>query len=201
MKRVLAVFGFVAIVIITFGCSTATSEEPRTSPVIGVRADQTTFKLVRPILEKHCFECHSGKKTENDLDLTKLDPDVIHGADAEEWQDILDQLNTGAMPPKKKSTLTTGEREQLTSWLTTQLKMAAEERRSTGGRTVLRRMTRYEYNNTMHDLLGVDMDFAKNLPPESAAELGFQNNSKVLVTSFLHMDYFQKSAKAALELA
>ena len=51
MKRTLTAFGFAVIVMVTFHCSTATCEEPRTSPVIGVRADQTAFKRIRPILE------------------------------------------------------------------------------------------------------------------------------------------------------
>lgn len=197
MKTYLATFAFAAIGLIALDHSTGeTQEQPPLS-----KADLTSFKLVRPILERHCSSCHGEKKQEGQLNITKLDADLIRGADAEHWQEVLDRLNAGTMPPKGKSKLTAPEREQITTWLTAQLKLAAEVRRTTGGRTVLRRMTRYEYNNTLRDLLGVDMDFAKDLPPEAAAEFGFQNNSKVLVTSFLHVDYFQKIAKSALETA
>jgi hypothetical protein len=37
--------------------------------------------------------------------------------------------------------------------------------RSTGGSKVLRHLTRYEYNNTLRDLLGIDMDFATGVEP------------------------------------
>ena len=184
-------FGAIGILALTW--TNGETQETQPAPKADIVAQQ-----VRPILEKHCFMCHGPQKQEGQFKISGLDFDVVKGPDAEHWQEVLDRLNAGTMPPKGKSKLSDAERAQLTSWLTAQLKLATEARRSTGGRTVLRRLTRYEYNNTLRDLLGVDLDFAKGLPPEAAAELGFQNNSKILVTSFLHLDHFQKVAKRAL---
>ena len=58
---------------------------------------------------------------------------------------------------------------------------AAQIKRSTGGHGVLRRLTRYEYNNTMADLLGVRLDYAADLPPEPSSKDGFMNNVPLFV--------------------
>ena len=63
---------------------------------------------------------------------------------------------------------------------------------------MLRRLTAYEYSNTLRDLLGLDLQFAKDLPPEGTAKEGFKNNSSVLGTSALHMEYFERIARSAL---
>ena len=55
-----------------------------------------------------------------------------------------------------------------------------EIQRSTGGRNVLRRLTAYEYNNTLRDLFDLDLRYADDLPPEGSAHEGFKNNASVL---------------------
>jgi hypothetical protein len=62
----------------------------------------------------------------------------------------------------------------------------------------MRRLTRYEYNNTLRDLLGVEFDFSGNLPPESVSRDGFQNNGSVLGISPIQVEYYLKAARLAL---
>lgn len=152
-----------------------------------------------PVLEQFCSKCHGPDKQEAGLKVGDLDPNFLRGDDGEHWEEVLNQLNIGAMPPEGEPQLSNDQRNQLTTAITAELKYAAEIRRSTGGRNVLRRLTRYEYNNTLRDLLGIELDFAKDLPPEGAAEEGFKNNSSVLITSSLHLEYFQRIAKSGLE--
>ena len=115
------------------------------------------------------------------------------------WQEVLDLINISDMPPKKAEAQPTGpERQIMVDWLTSELRRAVESQRSTGGKNIMRRMTAYEYN-TMRDLLGLDIQFAKDLPPEGAAKEGFINNNKVLMTSAMHIEYFEKIARMGLE--
>jgi hypothetical protein len=156
---------------------------------------------VAPLLERYCVKCHGPKKVKAELRIDRLNPNLMESPDAEHWEEVLNQLNTGDMPPEDELQPTPGEREIITTWVSEQLRHAAEIRRSTGGRNVLRRLTRYEYNNTLRDLLGIDYDFAKDLPPEGTAAEGFKNNSAVLGTSSLHLEYFQRIATEALRKA
>ena len=89
----------------------------------------------------------------------------------------------------------------MVDWLTAELRRAVESQRSTGGKNIMRRMTAYEYNNTMRDLLDLDLEFAEDLPPEGSAKEGFKNNNTVLTTSALHIEYFENIARKGLEKA
>ena len=59
---------------------------------------------VRPLLEKHCLACHGPKKQEGDLRFDGLTGNLsAHPAEADVWAAILEQLESGAMPPEKRS--------------------------------------------------------------------------------------------------
>lgn len=158
-------------------------------------------KEIKPLLNKYCVSCHGPEKSKANLRIDELDPDLLAGADGDLWEEVYNQLNIGDMPPEDEEQPTAAEREKISAWVHGQIHHAAEVKRSTGGRNVLRRLTAYEYRNTLRDLLGIDLDFAKSLPPEAAAVDGFVNNYEVLGTSSLHVEYFYEIAKDALERA
>ena len=122
---------------------------------------------VKPVLAKRCFRCHGPEKQKGKLRLDQLDPDMVNGIGAETWHDALNQVNLGEMPPEDEPQLTPAERTTLTKWLNTELKRAAKARQKTGGQAVLRRINRAEYQHTMTDLLGFEMDYSENLPSDA----------------------------------
>lgn len=158
-------------------------------------------KSVRPLLAKYCFDCHGEEKQKADLRMDRLDPDLVKGDDAETWHDVLDQLNLGEMPPAKAKQPSAAELDVIVNWATKALKQAAEARRFAAGRVKMRRLTRYEYRNTMRDLLGVDKDFAKELPPEPMSPDGFLNNAATLEMSPTQIETYLAAARRALEIA
>ena len=166
-----------------------------------VSANAQSFdQHVRPFLAKYCVECHGPDKQKADLRVDKLDPDMVSGSDADMWQEALDLINVSEMPPDDaRRQPTRGERGAVVDALTHSLRQAMEAKRSTGGRNVLRRLTAYEYSNTLRDLLRLDLRYAIDLPPEGVAQEGFKNNSSVLGTSALHLEYFERIARGALE--
>ena len=171
-------------------------------PVKAERRSPVDFKKhVRPILAKYCFRCHNDKKKAGDVALHNLGIDFVNGKDAETWHDALNKLNRGEMPPEKALQPTVAEREVVVDWLTAELKRAAAIKRSSGGQIVLRRLTRYDYANTMRDLLGVNFNFADDLPPESTSSDGFRNNGSVLGISPLQIEYYLKAARLGLSKA
>src|ERR1700677_4744556 len=60
-------------------------------------------KTVKPFFQEHCFKCHDERKQKGDLRLDTLDADFTGVKTSGHWTDILDQLNSGDMPPKKES--------------------------------------------------------------------------------------------------
>jgi hypothetical protein len=153
---------------------------------------------VQPVLAKHCFRCHGEKKQEGDLRLDNLNSDFSDGAAAETWHDVLNKLNLGEMPPEDEKQPTAAEFNNVVDWLTLELKRVAAAKQSTGGHVVLRRLTRYEYNNTLCDLLGIDFNFSEDLPPEPSSEDGFQNSGAALGMSPLQIELYLQAARLAL---
>ncbi len=68
------------------------------------------------------------------------------------------------------------------------------------GRAVARRLNRFEYQNTVCDLLGVKVDFQELLPLDSSAD-GFDNVGEALHVSSFLMERYLEAANTALDLA
>ncbi|MFZ4768369.1 MAG: c-type cytochrome domain-containing protein, partial [Roseimicrobium sp.] len=52
-------------------------------------------------LEKHCVRCHGPEKEKGDLRIDQLSRDFKLGADTHHWAEMMEQVNSGEMPPKK----------------------------------------------------------------------------------------------------
>ncbi len=163
-----------------------------------VCADQFESEI-RPILVRRCFKCHGPQEQNGEVRIDTLSSDLVkHSADAETWHDALNAINLGEMPPADEPGLTKTERTTLVDWLTVEINRAVKAKRHAGGGTVLRRLNRKEYQNTMRDLLGLDIDYAKNLPSDELSEDGFRNNGAALRMSALQLDYYFQAARSAL---
>ena len=157
---------------------------------------------VLPLLKSHCVRCHGPEKQESRIRLDNLSIDLVNNrAAAENWHEVLNVLNGGEMPPKDEPQLTKEQRELLTQWVGAAIASAIEAQRTTGSRVVLRRLNRHEYANTMFDLLGVEMDYARDLPPEPASPDGFLNNGRSLQMSPLQLEQYLATARQALDRA
>jgi hypothetical protein len=163
--------------------------------------DLRTFKsTIKPILVQYCYQCH-GPEGEASPNLSELDPDLFTGVDGETWHDALNRINEGKMPPAEGLPLPLAKRKRIVKWLTTEMDRATEARRSTGGKVVFRRLTKYEYNNTLRDLLGIEYDYTTNFPPESKSAAGFLNNGQVLSVSPIQIEYYLAAARSGLDKA
>ena len=155
---------------------------------------------VRPVLQQHCFTCHGPEKQKGKIRLDVLDPDMVNGNAAETWHDALNMLNRGEMPPEDEPQLSAGERRKLVGWLTSELRRAAEAQRATGGQVVMRQLNRGEYQYTMTDLLGLEMDYSKDLPSDARSPEGFKNNGASLGMTALQIENYLRTARKALDL-
>lgn len=157
---------------------------------------------VLPILKEHCYKCHGEKKQKGKLRLDTLSPDLLKSRiAAETWHDVRDALNLGEMPPEEEPELSREKRQILVGWVNQEIDALIEAKKSTGGRVVLRRLNRSEYQNTMRDLLGIEHNYVKDFPPESLSEDGFRNDGSTLQISDLQMEYYLKAAREGLRKA
>src|SRR5688572_28660188 len=154
---------------------------------------------VAAFLALHCMECHEGDRAKGDFRLDRLPRDLADDASRERWLVVLERVRAGEMPPEKKPRPAQGEVRQLTDWVHAGLK-AADAKRAAEGRAVLRRLNRVEYENTVRDLLGTDVDLREMLPPDTSLH-GFDNVGDALHTSSFLMERYLEAADAALNMA
>ncbi len=112
-----------------------------------------TLGEIRPFLQEYCLDCHGAQKQKGDYRFDTLGTDLSDIQTLETWQNILDQLNLGEMPPRKSLQPEKEEWSPVVEQLTGELASFYAKKRSTGGRTVLRRLNRHELRNTLRDLL------------------------------------------------
>jgi mono/diheme cytochrome c family protein len=144
----------------------------------------------------HCRKCHSGEKPKGEFDLASLKLDFADKANRERWLRVLEQMQTGAMPPKENPRPPQEQIEAVANWIS----KSAAAGEAAAGRVVLRRLNRTEYQNTVRDLLAVDVDL-KDLLSEDIAASGFDNNAEALhISSFLMASYLE-AADRVLDLA
>ena len=116
------------------------------------RADKA-LEALKPFLRTHCLECHGPDKQKNEIRFDTLGTDLTDRRTLEIWQDALDQLNLGEMPPKKAAQPERADTAKFIDALSARLELAYAQRKSTGGQTVIRRLNRLELRNTLRDLL------------------------------------------------
>ncbi|MEK7954104.1 DUF1592 domain-containing protein [Luteolibacter soli] len=125
---------------------------------------------ILPLLEDQCFDCHgSEKKPKGGVNLERFNSDAAVMAEREIWASVFDKVESHQMPPPKRdSQPSEEERRKLLAWIS---EMAARPDPKLGardpGHTLLRRLTRLEYNNTVRDLFGLKLDvfvFPERLP-------------------------------------
>jgi mono/diheme cytochrome c family protein len=154
----------------------------------------------RPFFARHCQACHSGPKPKGDFRVDSLSLDFGEKANRERWLDVLEQLKTGTMPPKEKPRPPEQDVKTVSSWISGRVDKAIASNSASQGRVVLRRLNRAEYENTVRDLLGVDVDLKDLLPPDPATN-GFDNRAEALHVSSFLMEQYLEAAENVLDLA
>lgn len=153
---------------------------------------------IRPALRRACMSCHGSETQEAEFRIDTLNPDLLYGNDTAWWLEVVNVLSTGTMPPEGEVELSDAIRIKIIDWLSSEIRAASQVRRNEQGHSSFRRMTRYEYNYVLQDLLGLPYDFAKDLPPDTISEDGFQNSSDVLPMSGVQLAYYREVSRDAL---
>lgn len=151
---------------------------------------------IRPLITKYCFECHDADTHEGGVDFSKLlshDPLV---RDREVWRRATQLLGMSVMPPESASEPATDADRHL---LIAKLRRAIDEfdysTIDDPGYVPLRRLTHREYNNTIRDLLGVDLKPAERFPSELTGPTGFDNSASTLYLQSSLMERYIATAE------
>lgn len=151
---------------------------------------------IQPFLDTHCMDCHDGDVKKGGLDLSSLSTDGGNAGALKKWVRVFDRVAAGEMPPAKKPQPGSDERQGFMAALGADLTAKSEAQVG----TVLRRLNRREYQNTIHDLLGVKVNLIDALPEDGRAH-GFDNIGDALSISGIQMQRYMEAAETALNAA
>jgi hypothetical protein len=156
----------------------------------------------RSVMRKSCYDCHSSAKHKGDLDLEKLPSPGTSPDDDHVWENVRRALAEMEMPPPEKPQPSVADRDAAVSWIDRKLDGPNGDTPTDPGWVTIHRLTRTEYNRTIHDLLGVDGDPADAFPPDSAGGSGsFDNQADTLYVSPLMMERLLDVSLAVIEKA
>lgn len=125
---------------------------------------------IQPFLDDHCMNCHEEGTARAGFRLDTLSTDFEEGNNAGLWKEVMDQINSGQMPPKKKARPDPKLAFEVASWVAAQLEEATKLAQGAGGRVPLRRMNRVEYANTVRDLFALDENYTRRVEKELPAD-------------------------------
>jgi hypothetical protein len=151
-------------------------------------------------LNKYCYDCHGEKKQKADRRFDFLTGSVEDFKQQELWQEIVDQLNLGEMPPEDESQPSEKERLKVVGIITEGIAESREKFAGKGSHTVLRRLNKFEYANTVSDLLGLNTESwnpSADFPADVIVD-GFDNDGAELVTSGLLLEKYFPAAEEAI---
>jgi hypothetical protein len=155
--------------------------------------------VVRPLVEKYCMGCHSTKLKKGSLDLERLASPAGPRKDLKVWQQMIEMVDAGDMPPKPKPQPAAAERKALITWVRGFLDAEARARAGDPGHVPLRRLSNAEYDYTIRDLTGVDLRPTREFPADGAAGEGFTNAAEAL--SEMSPALFTKYLSAAKDVS
>ncbi len=126
---------------------------------------------IAPFIKTYCFECHGDRRMKGGVNFAPALKNPADPAHTRRWKMGLATVNAHDMPPDEADKQPTdAEREEFMAWVGRLKFLSSKD----PGAFVIRRLTKTEYGNTLHDLLGVSPDIVKELPDEVPGE-GYLN--------------------------
>jgi len=153
---------------------------------------------VQSFIEDNCSDCHDAESKKGGLDLTTLayQPDDI--GNFARWVKIHDRVANGEMPPKKADQPGKGERAGFLTSLSGTLIGFEKGHDRLQGRALERRLNRYEYENSLRDLLQAPWLQVRDSLPEDGEAFRFNKVGEALDVSYVQLARYLSTADTAL---
>jgi len=156
---------------------------------------------VLPFFKANCIRCHGPKKSKGKITLHTLDSDLSAGHEPRRWELILDMLESGKMPPEDEDQPSDVDRQAIARWIDTGLREYVKTAMKVASTPTARRMTNFEYQNTMRDLLGFELKLIKNLPEDPVKPYDFNNTAEFMLMGMEQLDRYKENARRAMASA
>lgn len=149
-----------------------------------------------PFLDQHCLECHDSDVQKGGLDLTVLSMDNLDHEAMARWVQVFDRVRSGEMPPEKKERPPELDQDEFLAGLAETLVAADEANKG----TVMRRLNRCEFENTVNDLFGTRVKVAEMLPEDGRSH-EFDNVGEALGMSMVQLQCYMDAMDVVMDAA
>jgi hypothetical protein len=160
--------GFCLILCLAWPCRSMAADHE----ALKADAEEYFRSRVTPFIKTYCLPCHQSRRpTRAGVNFDPALKTPGHAAFSEIWKKAAARVKAHDMPPNSAVQPNDADREMFAVWLA-KLKYLSQK---DPGPFVIRRLTKTEYSNTLHDLFGVDPSIADGLPDEVSGE-GYMNS-------------------------
>ncbi len=143
------------------------------------------------VVKQYCFGCHNDKLKSGNFSWAKID--MAHPEhNAEDAEKAINMLRVGMMPPPGMPRPAQDVRNTLANYLETAIDKTSTSNPNPG-HPPLHRLNRTEYENSIKNLLDVDVDVSSLLPPDDSSH-GFDNMADALTMSPTLMQGYIRAA-------
>src|SRR5436190_1926564 len=161
-----------------------------------VLSAQSPVTAQQTLLNQYCVTCHNQKQKMAGLRLDNLDLARV-SENREVWEKVVHKIRAGMQPPSGRPRPDAAAQEAFVEWLENELDRTAPLHLPAPG---LHRLNRVEYTNVIHELLGLEIDASKFLPPEDSTR-GFDNMAAALGLSPALLEAYLSAAGKISRLA
>ncbi len=149
-------------------------------------------------LKNYCYDCHTGGDAEGGIRVDFLSEATSLEDHVELVEKILLVLSEQQMPPVDSEQPSMADRVALKAWLEVRLQDFDCGNISRPGRVTMRRLNRTEYDNTVRDLTGLDLQLAKDFPSDDVGN-GFDNIGDVLTLPPILLEKYLNAASSVAD--
>lgn len=154
---------------------------------------------VKPVLQKYCIHCHSGDEPEAKFLITQFENARSIVDHWQSWEETIRRISDREMPPQEELQLEESARSKIIEWSRAFEQQQAEKFKGDPGPISVRRLNAAEWNHSIRDLIGYDIQAAKDFPIDPANSAGFDNSAESLTMSPGLLNKYMLSARYVAE--
>ncbi|MFT5107890.1 MAG: mono/diheme cytochrome c family protein [Pseudoalteromonas tetraodonis] len=157
--------------LLTVPCQADPADDDAAFAALQADAKKSFDEGVTPFVKNYCIKCHGNRRSKGAINFEAALKSPGDTVSSRLWRQALANVKAHEMPPEDQDKQPTEEqREEFQDWIGKIKFLSPKD----PGLFVIRRLTKVEYGNTLHDLFGVDPKIADELPDEVFGE-GYLN--------------------------
>jgi mono/diheme cytochrome c family protein len=165
--------------------------------LVAAESHQELPPQVKTFISNYCVKCHGAEKNKGKVTLHEI-KSITSGKDLELWADVHNVLEIEEMPPNdEEKQPSKSERDAVLKWITEsrQANLGVKPHKPV---LVTRRLTNFEYQNTMRDLFGFKLNLIEDLPEDPVKPYSFNNTAEFMMLGPEQVELYLKAARRAL---